>query len=63
VDAGGDTEMRKTVDEFEIQSLYKFGWEMVTTEITRSEARERLKEYRIDMPDTIHRIVKKRSRE
>lgn len=55
--------MRKTVDEFEIQSLYKFGWEMVTTEITRSEARERLKEYRIDMPDTIHRIVKKRSRE
>jgi hypothetical protein len=37
---------RKTEDEFELQADYGFGWECETTETTRREARQRLREYR-----------------
>ncbi len=32
--------------EYEIQGLYGYGWECVTSEIEYLEARQRLKEYR-----------------
>lgn len=53
---------RKTVDEYEVQGNYGYGhgYECVTTEETRQEARQRLKEYRENEPGTPFRIVKKR---
>ncbi len=51
--------VRKTVDEYEVQGNYGQGWEMVTTETERSEARQRLKEYRDNDPHP-HRLIKKR---
>lgn len=36
---------RKTRDEYELQGDYGQGWECLTTEDTRSEARARLREY------------------
>ena len=52
---------RKTVDEYEIQGNYGQGWEMVTTEETRKEARVQLKCYNDNEPYA-HRIIKKRVR-
>ena len=37
---------RKTIDTWELQLNYGYGWEYTLTEYTRKEARERLKEYR-----------------
>ena len=37
---------RKTKDEYIIQGYYGQGWEDVTAEDTRTEAKTRLKEYR-----------------
>lgn len=37
---------RKTFDVFEVQADYGHGWETVTAELTRSEAKARLSEYR-----------------
>jgi hypothetical protein len=51
---------RKTVDEYEIQGNYGYGWDMVTTEETRKEARAQVKCYRENEPRAAHRIVKKR---
>ena len=54
--------IRKTVDVWEIQGCYYYGvWEMVTTETSRKEARERIKEYRENAP-MAYRIVKKREK-
>ena len=51
---------RKTTDEYEVQGFYgALGWEMVTTEETRKQAKERLREYNENEPYP-HRIVKKR---
>ncbi len=50
---------RKTVDEYEIQGNYGQGWEMVTTESTRKEAKAQLKCYNENEPNP-HRIVAKR---
>jgi len=50
---------RKTVDEYEVQSNYGQGWECVTTEETRKEAREQLRCYNENEPYP-HRIIKKR---
>jgi len=52
---------RKTSDEYEIQGYYGQGWEMVTCEVTRKEAKERLREYN-ENELYPHRIVKKRVR-
>lgn len=51
---------RKTEDEFEIQGFYKHGWECVTTEVTRREARAQLKCYRANEPGVPFRLVSKR---
>jgi hypothetical protein len=51
---------RKTVDEYEIQGYYSYGWESVTTEITRREAVEQLKCYRENEPGVLFRLAKRR---
>ena len=53
---------RKTRNLFDIEGLYAHGWEPVTCEETRKEARERLKEYRANEPGTAFRIRKYRER-
>lgn len=53
--------IRKTVDIWEVQGYYYGVWEMVTTETSRKEARERIKEYRTNAP-MAYRIVKKREK-
>jgi hypothetical protein len=53
--------IRKTEDEFEIQSWSpQSGWELATTETSRKDAREQVKCYRENEPHIAHRIVKKR---
>ena len=54
---------RKIKDIWEIQGYYgqEYGWECVTTEETRQEARQRLKEYH-DNERYPFRLVKKRER-
>jgi hypothetical protein len=53
--------IRKTEDEFEIQSWSpQGGWELATTETSRKDAREQVKCYRENEPHIAHRIVKKR---
>lgn len=41
---------------YEIQGDYGHGWEMVTTESTKAEALERLREYRANEPGTPFRM-------
>ena len=44
-----------------IQSFYStYGWEDVTEETTYKEARQRLKEYRENEPQTPHRLINRR---
>ena len=50
---------RKTADEYTVQGFYCNGWEDLTTEETRREAKERLKEYRENAPG-VYRLVKRR---
>lgn len=52
--------VRKTVDEYQVMGNYGQGWECVTSEETRKEARERLKEYIENESGTAFKIVKKR---
>ena len=47
--------------EYEVQGLYNGEWECLTTEETRKEALERLKEYRENQPGTCYRIKKVRA--
>lgn len=47
---------RKTEDEFNVQGNYGHGWEDVYTAETRKDARERLKEYRLNEPQYPHRL-------
>lgn len=54
------TYQRKTKDEFQIHQCYSGQWEDVCSEDTRKEAKERLKEYRDNMPEYAARIVKVR---
>jgi hypothetical protein len=51
---------RKTTDEYAIQGNYGQGFEDVTTETTRKEAKERLKEYRENEPQYSHRLIIRR---
>lgn len=53
--------IRKTVDTWEVQGCYHGSWEMVTTESTRKEARDRLKEYQLNAP-MAYRIKKVREK-
>jgi len=54
--------IRKTEDVYTIQGLYFGTWEDETSETTRREAIDRLKEYRLNMPEYAHRLVKTRER-
>ena len=51
---------RKTEDEYEIQGSYTCGWEMVTTETNRKDAKSQIEAYRVNEPGVPFRIVKKR---
>lgn len=51
---------RKTSDEWTVQGLYNGTWEDETVEMTRKEGIERLKEYRSNMPQYAHRVIKHR---
>lgn len=53
---------RKTKDVYEIQGYYGHGhgWETLTTEDTRKEAREMLRCYNENEPQYPHRIKTKR---
>lgn len=55
---------RKTRDEYVVQANYGYGhgWEDATAENTRSEAKQRLREYRENAPEYAYRLVKKRVR-
>ena len=54
---------RKTKDLYDIEGYYPgSGWECLTCEETRTEARARLKEYRENAPGTAYRIRKYRER-
>ena len=53
---------RLTRDEYTIQGNYGQGWEDVTAEDTRPEAKNRLKEYRENEPQYAHRLIKRRVR-
>ena len=56
------TYQRKTRDLFDVEGFYSYGWEVVTCEETRSEARERLKEYRQNEPGNSFRIRRYREK-
>ena len=47
---------RKTIDTWELQLNYGYGWEYTLTEFTREEARARLKEYRENQPQYLSLI-------
>jgi hypothetical protein len=53
---------RKTIDLFIVQGLYYGQWEDETAETSRREGIERLKEYRQNMPEYAHRMIKQRER-
>lgn len=53
---------RKTEDEYNIQGFYCGQWENVTTESTPKEAKDQLKCYRENEPNTAFRIKKERVR-
>ena len=56
------TYKRKTIDLFTVQGLYYGQWEDETTETSRREGIDRLKEYRQNMPEYAHRLIKQRER-
>ena len=53
---------RKTQDRFDVEGYYSHGWETVTSEMVRSEALARLREYRENERGTSFRLVKRRER-
>lgn len=53
---------RKTRDVYTVEGLYFGAWEHETSELTRREAIERLKEYRLNMPEYAHRLIKTREK-
>jgi hypothetical protein len=59
---GGFMYIRKTQDVYTVQGLYFGNWEDETSENTRREAIERLKEYRENMPEYAHRLTKTREK-
>jgi hypothetical protein len=54
--------IRKTQDVYTVQGYYFGTWEDETSENTRREAIERLKEYRENMPEYSHRLIKTREK-
>lgn len=54
--------IRKTRDIFTVQGLYAGNWEDETSEPTRREGIQRLREYRENMPTLAHRLIKTREK-
>ena len=54
--------IRKTVDEYHTQGNYGCGWETVTIDDNKADARQMLRDYNENEPGIPHRIVKKRIR-
>lgn len=56
--------IRKTVDVYVIQQDYGYGhgWEDVTSADTRADARQALRDYRVNMPEYPARCVTRRER-
>ena len=54
--------IRKTQDVYTVQGFYCGAWEDETSESTRREGIERLKEYRANMPEYLHRLIKTREK-
>ena len=54
--------IRKTRDLFIVEGFYCGAWELETSELTRREAIERLKEYRANMSQYPHRLIKTREK-
>lgn len=55
--------IRKTVDRWDIETNYGYGWEIEDCEYTRTEARKRLKEYQENSCGRFSvRLVKRRER-
>ena len=54
--------IRKTKDIFTVEGLYFGAWETETSEDTRKEAIERLKEYRLNAPMYAYRLTKTREK-
>ena len=54
--------IRKTEDIYTVQGFYCGAWEDETSETTRREAIERLKEYRANMSQYPHRLIKTREK-
>lgn len=54
--------IRKTKDEYVIIGNYGYGdgWEDLTSEDNRTDAKQRLKEYRENEPQYDHRLIKRR---
>jgi hypothetical protein len=60
VDRGVDLMANKYLYLYVIQGCYGQGWEDETAEDNRWEARVRLREYRDNMPEYSHRIIRRR---
>jgi hypothetical protein len=54
--------VRKTTDTWEIQGFYHGSWELETTETSRKDAKQALRDYRKNMPNIPHRSVYKREK-
>jgi hypothetical protein len=54
--------VRKTIDSYDIQGNYGHGWETVTSEDSRKEATQRLREYKENETGTSFRLIKRRER-
>lgn len=53
--------VRKTVDRWDIETNWGYGWEVECSEYTRAEARQRLKEYQENCPCSV-RMVRRREK-
>lgn len=53
--------VRKTVDRWDIETNYGYGWETECSEYTWAEAKQRLREYRENIRGSV-RLVKRREK-
>lgn len=53
--------VRKTVDRWDIETNYGYGWETECSEYTWAEAKQRLQEYRENIRGAV-RLVKRREK-
>lgn len=56
------TYQRKTRDYWDIEQQTEEGWEVVSSEVTRVDARRCLKDYRENQPEYPVRSIKRRER-